>query len=94
MHTEGSELFSRGMRVELMNCPTLPLARGALGTVVNKKRGYLIGVEWDGEFFGGHDCDGYGKEGHCWYVRAENIVQFEEELPVNAEDLPDIGFLF
>lgn len=32
------------------------------------------GIEFD-KFIDGHDCDGHGKDGRCWYVPCSYIIK-------------------
>lgn len=35
--------------------------------------GEPIALEFDNPIPGGHDCNGMGKKGHCWWVTPEEI---------------------
>lgn len=35
-----------------------------------------IGVEFNKDI-GGHDCDGKGKSGHCWYYTSIHVISIE-----------------
>jgi hypothetical protein len=60
--------FKIGDRVKYIqmydNCRALANQIGTVRTISL----YDIGVEFDIEFVGGHDCYGQGKAGHCWYL--------------------------
>jgi hypothetical protein len=46
---------------------------GEMGTVRNPQDGYSILVEFDRHIHG-HDGEGVGRYGHCWYVEPDDII--------------------
>ena len=63
---------------------------GKIGTVI-ALHGYgadFIGVEFDDEIdFGGHSCDGKGKDGHCWWCldRILEPVDYNEKIVITTD---------
>lgn len=45
-----------------------------------------IGVEYDQTFAGGHNCEGHGKDGHCWYARPEDLGFLDNTQPLDTLD--------
>lgn len=74
---EKDDTLPDGTRVVLINeqpCSGQSPPLGAKGTVLlysEPGEDYL--VEFDQSFPGGHDGDGDGRDGHCWYVDPENL---------------------
>lgn len=52
------------------------IMKGCLGTIVDLTPGNNppIGVEWDSRVYGGHNCGGFSKNYHGWYVEKEEIA--------------------
>ena len=84
--------FEVGMRVMLTNrnthCTAGP-ASGAYGTVV-EVCDWLVGVDWDNDFPGGHDARGWARQGHgrCYYLSHGDweFNQSVSQLKIVCED--------
>ena len=64
---------------------------GSTGTVCDISYGPThIGVAWDDEFPGGHDCGESCQVGRGWYVYPKYIIPYEEEA---TEDIDEDSFL-
>jgi len=55
------------------------LPKAMLGTVIvmTDEPGKLVGMEFE-DCFGGHSCDGRGKDGHCLWVGPEYMLTEDE----------------
>ena len=53
---------------------------GLVGRVVIQGRGmgYDVCIEFD-EYIGGHNGDGRGKQGHCWYISQRNLIKIPDK---------------
>lgn len=63
---------------------------GEMGTVIDIGADFLsetdlIGVEFDNNVHG-HDCCGYGKNGHCWWCDRKYLKKVEDIEEETAED--------
>ena len=58
--------------------------QGWYGTVVSIRAN--LGVEFDDSFPAGHSCDGYGKDGHCWYTTTGRDVVVVREAEKAYDD--------
>lgn len=61
---------------------------GDLGTVIVVKPFHRYGVEFDNEN-GGHECDGTGKNGYCWWVNSFEIELVHEVKFAQPEPTPE-----
>jgi hypothetical protein len=59
---------------------------GLTGTIIDFTTiSQLVGIEFD-NFIDGHECNGSGKHGYCWYVDKkfvkleDNIFDFKKEM--------------
>jgi len=59
---------------------------GKEGTCVYVRKSSYAGIQFD-DFIAGHDCDGYGEDGYCWFIPKEFIGDnaFEEIDKVESE---------
>lgn len=60
---------------------------GFMGTVVTIDRYNQIGVEFDANF-GGHDLNGFAKNGHGWWV-CETDIELLNERPLQTPCVDD-----
>ncbi len=75
--------FEVGMRVMLTSrnthCPAGP-ANGAYGTIVEVYN-WLVCVDWDDDFQGGHDARGLARQGHGrWYYSSHGDWKFNQSV--------------
>lgn len=53
---------------------------GQYGTIVAVHPSALnCGVQFDNEILGGHDCDGNGEYGYCWYCDEASLMVIETD---------------
>jgi len=48
-----------------------------IGTVIEIRNDRVIGVQFD-NFVSGHDCDGNGLDGYCYYFLSKQILHVEK----------------
>lgn len=62
--------------------------QGVICTIADNAPLY-IGVRWDEEVTGGHDCQGSCADGYGWFVTASDIKRIDDndELEVDATEL-------
>ena len=72
-----------GMRVEAIKAfAGYDSLRGKTGIVIHLEEDwageYLVGVEFDEPFEGGHACKGQGRSGHCRYGSSDELAPIVE----------------
>ena len=78
---EASSKFKVGDRVSCIEAHWGTLQVGDLGTVIIVRDydfGIDYGIEFDNEVKG-HDCEGKGKDGHCWWMNEYEIELAKDE---------------
>lgn len=53
--------------------------QGRLGTIICISGRGNLGIEFDDEFVGGHNCNGEGRYGHCRYTAPKDTVLLIED---------------
>lgn len=61
---------------------------GDIGTICCFEHGSRgrIGVSWEKEFDGGHNCNGNCENGHGWYVPSDTIRLHEEDSDIDINE--------
>jgi len=73
--------FKIGDRVKLKKDISVFLASSKeVGTIIMDDKKNWYGVEYD-NYVGGHDCNGYGKYGHCSWIK-EDCLMLAVEGPI------------
>lgn len=93
MKEEVSNVFKIGDKViaiDIISHNDLRDCRGTVVGLLNDSECSYVAVEFDDKIEAGHDCNGQGQKGHCWYCQEETLQLCTDEEFFTEEDINNI----